>query len=398
MESLNERIKLKLDQIADCIFQRIQEPLPYHIGGLYGGEWGNLLFLCYYAKYKNDQQILETAETYAERLLTHSRLDKLSHTFCDGYAGILYLLQFLKEQELLQVDTEDVEQLLENYIIDRMRYDFNIVNYDFLHGALGCGYYFLKKHKDIKPVNELINFLYDTAEKDIQTHCFKWKSLVNFEKGSLGYNISLSHGMASIVLFLSHALEKGIKNEKASVLLNNTTNYVLSQEINVQKYGCFFPHQSLENEEYVPQKTRLGWCYGDLGVAYALWVAGKVTDNKEWSHKGLNILLHSAQRKGITDNLIVDAGICHGTSGISMVFKKMYLSSDQPLFLDAAGYWLLQSLEIASFSDGLAGYKAYVLKEWVSNYCLLMGIAGTGMVYMSYLMDDQHKWDQLFLL
>jgi len=398
MESLNDRIKVKLDQIAECIFQRIQEPLPDPIGGLYGGEWGNLLFLCYYAKYKNDQQILEMAEAYTERLLTHSSLDKLSHTFCDGYAGILYLLQFLKEQELLEVDMEDVEQLLESYIIDRMRYDFRIGNYDFLHGALGCGYYFLKKNKDLQPVYELIDFLYNTAEKDMRTQCFKWKSLVHYEEGTLGYNIALSHGMASIVLFLTHAFEKGITNEKTAELLSSTINYILSQEVDIQKYGCYFPHQSLENTGYVPQKTRLGWCYGDLGVAYSLWVAEKATGQEEWRQKGLNILLHAAQRRGLVDNLVVDAGLCHGTSGITMVFKKMYLSTYQTLFLDATEYWLRQSLEIASFADGLAGYKAYILKEWIADHSLLTGIAGIGVVYISYLMKNQQAWDQLFLL
>ena len=96
MESLNNSLKIILEQIADCICSRVNNPLPDHIGGLYAGVWGKLLFLCYYAQYTKNPKILETAEDYVNKLLSHASLEKLSHTYCSGYAGILYLFQIIR--------------------------------------------------------------------------------------------------------------------------------------------------------------------------------------------------------------------------------------------------------------------------------------------------------------
>jgi len=397
MKVLNERIKIKLEEIADCICRRVKEPLPDNIGGLYGGEWGKLLFLCYYAKYKDNPKIMETAEEYTDRLLSHPSLDQLSHTFCDGYAGILYLIEFLKEHELFTIDMEEVETVLENYIINGMRQNFHAGNYDFLHGALGVGYYFLKKGKYTQPINELIDFLYDTAEKDSHTKCFKWKSRLN-EHGETGYNIALSHGMTSIALFLAHLIKKGVKNDKISELLENTINYILTQEIDAEKYGSYFPYQSIEKKDINSDlKSRLGWCYGDLGIAYMLWFAGKITGKNEWLNKGWEILVHSTQRRDFASNNVVDAGICHGTIGISLIYRRVFRETHHPAFLDAFSYWLQQTMEMSKFPDGLAGYKTFK-GEWIIDDNLLTGISGIGMMFISFLMNDKQEWNEIFLL
>jgi len=397
MESLNDRLTIKLDQIADCICARVKDTLPDHVGGLYGGEWGKLLFLCYYEKYSNHQQIKKMAEDYVERLLDHASLEKLSHTFCNGYAGILYLFEFLKEYDLLNVDMDEAEEELEKYIISWMKYDIHQGNYDFLHGALGVGYYFLKKGKNIQPILELVDFLHETAEKDEHTKRFKWKSIIG-ENEERGFNIALSHGMASIVLFLSHLIRKDIKNNRTFELLENTINYILSQEIEVDRYGCFFPYQSLENKGNDPiKKSRLAWCYGDLGVAYSIWIAGRVTGKSQWTSKGMEILLYSTQRNDLIGNHVIDAGLCHGTSGIAMIYRRMYLETYLPGFSDATIYWLQQSLEMAKYLDGLAGYKTYRSK-WICDDNLLTGIAGIGMMFISHLIHDDQAWDEMVLL
>ena len=396
MESLNDRVKIKLEEIAGCICRIVKEPLPENIGGLYGGEWGKLLFLCYYAKYTGNPKIMETAEEYTDRLLSHPSLDQLSHTFCDGYAGILYLIEFLKEHALFTIDMEEVETVLENYIINGMRHNFHAGNYDFLHGALGVGYYFLKKGKNTQPIYELVDFLYDTTEKDNHTKCFKWKSRLN-EHGEMGYNIALSHGMTSIALFLAQLIKKGVKNDKISELLENTINYILSQEMDAEKYGSYFPSQSLDNKGHTPNISRLGWCYGDLGIAYMLWFSGNVTGKSEWSIKGRDILVHSTKRRELSYNFVVDAGICHGTSGIAMVYRRMFLETHDHSFLDSTDYWMQKTLDMASFVDGLAGFKT-CQKEMVCDDNLLTGIAGIGMMMISKLSNDKQVWDELFLL
>jgi len=48
-----QRIKQKVDLIAECIFDKVQKSEEESFG-LYSGEFGQLLFLLYYSKYSQD--------------------------------------------------------------------------------------------------------------------------------------------------------------------------------------------------------------------------------------------------------------------------------------------------------------------------------------------------------
>ena len=64
----------------------------------------------------------------------------------------------------------------------------------------------------------------------------------------------------------------GVMQHEIEELVAGTIGYILSQEIDRSKYGSCFPSQSLENGDEI-HRSRLGGCYGDLGVAAALWLS-----------------------------------------------------------------------------------------------------------------------------
>lgn len=76
-----------------------------------------------------------------EELTTNFQL----HTFSNGLSGILYLFEFLRENKFIDIDVSDVQPILDNYIVGKMRLDIQQKNYDFMHGALGVGFHFLKR-------------------------------------------------------------------------------------------------------------------------------------------------------------------------------------------------------------------------------------------------------------
>jgi len=96
--------------------------------------------------------------------------------------------------------------------------------------------------------------------------------------------------------------------------------------------------------------------------------------------------------------MIIDAGICHGSVGLAMIYRRMYIETDIEIFGEAVKYWIQVSLSFSKFDDGLAGYKSFYIDKWVNDYCLLSGIAGIGLMFISFLMDDNQKWDEIFLL
>ena len=279
-----------------------------------------------------------------------------------------------------------------------MRNDIHQQRYDFMHGALGVGLYFLKKGTNIEYIQELVDFLYATAEKDADNQIFKWESVVDYEKNITGYNLALSHGISSIIVFLSRVIESSIVDEKVIEMLSNAVNYVLSQQKDFLQFGSYFPSYLSKDSSEPISKSRLAWCYGDLGIGIALWQAGKAVDKTEWKNKGLEILLQSVQRRNLAENYVQDAGICHGCAGIAMIYHRLFLETRRNEFREITYHWLKQTLDFSRFEDGLAGYKSLILNRWEHDYSLLMGISGIGLMLLSLLEDDKQDWDEMFLL
>lgn len=396
---MEKKIKLKLEEIVRCVLDGIENNDIKNTTGLYNGQFGILLFLYYYSIYSNNKKNIRSfTDAYAEKLVNQLYSERIP-TFCSGLSGILYLFEYLREQQFIDIDMDDVEMEFNQYLIYCMEQFISVRNYDFMHGALGIGLYFLKNKKNKQTVLKLIEFLNDTANKDHKNNIYKWKSLLN-EDGAIGYNISLCHGISSIVLFMSRTITNHIEHDKSSELLEGAVNYLLSQEIDNNLYGSYFPSQSLENENSYLGRSRMGWCYGDLGVAYSIYVAGKTLNRKEWIEKGMHILIDSTERKNANENYVADAGLCHGSAGIAMVYKRLFLETENQLFLETSRFWLNQTLLFSNHADGLSGYKSYRGrdKESECDYSLLSGISGIGLMYTSYLMRDKQTWDEMFLL
>lgn len=389
-------ISQKIELIANEILIEINEHKKEKQLGILTGDFGILLFLFYYARYSKKQSITIQAEKYAEELLLILPKEVKNYTFCSGLSGILYLFNFLHNHQFISIDTSAYKTDFELYITNKMKRDFDIGNYDFMHGIIGGGIYFLNQRTNKQLIIDIVDFLYNIAEIDDTRTVFKWQSLINSNTDTGGYNIALSHGVSSIIIFLCDMIKRGIKNEKIRLMLKGSINYVLSQQVDVTKYGCHFPSHSLKHSSTL--KSRLAWCYGDLGIAISLWQAGKLLLDSELQKKALEILIHSTQRVSYSENIVNDAGICHGSAGIVMVYNRMYLDTKIDLFKDARNYWLIRTLNYSCHNDGLAGYKTVYGKELIKDYSLLTGISGIGLVLISCLTGDKQNWDSFFLL
>ena len=222
--------------------------------------------------------------------------------------------------------------------------------------------------------------------------------MVDHENNLQGYNLALSHGISSIIIFLSRIVKNGMINEKINEMLHGAVSYVLSQEKDIIQFGSYFPSFIFKESPKSVSKSRLAWCYGDLGIGLALWNAGKAIDKVEWKEKGLEVLLHSTQRRTFDESLVVDAGICHGSVGIVMIYRRIFFETLCEEFKNASEYWITQTLHYSRFENGLIGYKAFIKGEWVCDYSFLMGVSGIGLVLLSFLQDDQQNWDEMFLL
>ena len=371
--------------------------------GLHAGASGIALFIAYYDRIINrktevSQRVLDIMEHNVKLINSGYR----QHTICSGISGFGWLCEHLRKRGML--DREDIDFLddLDPFLYRMMIDDIQAGKYDFLHGALGVGTYFLTRFNK-KEVPVYLEELLSALEKSgipCENGAVKWISVLKAETGEKGYNICLSHGMSSIAAFLIRLHQLDFETERVERLLTQTITYILDQITYTEGNISYFPSYSKESSKG-NSYSRLGWCYGDLGIAHILWQAAVILNNKEWEDTALRILRHTANRRDLEINGIQDAGLCHGSAGVAHTFWNFYLKTEVQEFREATDYWLQVTMQMRKYDDGLAGFKAFRKEEYggpEKSDSFIEGIAGIGIALLSHLKSDESAWNECLML
>lgn len=395
--AMETSIEKKVHEIAECVFKAIEEHKLDEIDmGLFSGQTGIIIFCSHYLKLFPNVAKINILNSYIDSYFERLTSGVEKFTYCSGLAGILDGLKYLNKNNLYNVDYSDIENAYARLLRMFALQQISNMNYDYLHGALGVIKYL---QNDQTFVNEALVLLEQVAEKD--GDMYRWKSYIGID-GTIGYNIALSHGISSIIAVLSQINSPYIDHTIRNRIITKACNYVLSQEINPDQYGCYFPSTSLDNESQNIRRSRVAWCYGDLGVAAALWQAGVLLNNTKWKSKAIEVYTYSSSRRASIDSMIYDAELCHGSASVAMMYEYMYKQTNEYLFCLTRNYWLEQTLSMSYFNDGLAGYKTWQGQDnsWENCFDLLNGITGIGLMLLSVLPCDlaSNKWMNSFML
>ncbi|SDD27643.1 Lanthionine synthetase C-like protein [Williamwhitmania taraxaci] len=393
-------LAVQLNQKIDAIAQHIGNSTQ-NSPDLMSGKSGEMLFLAYYHLYKND----ETKENKTTIILS-SIFDEIKRgfkypTFCNGLAGIGWTVEHLVQHNFIKADTNKIIGSLDDFLYPYMMHYIREGNYDYLHGALGLGLYYSSRKSSERAHGYLIDLV---AELDRQAtrmdQGIAWERKLKPDSDVRGYNLSMSHGIASIITILSRLYEAGICKDKTLELATGAVTYLLSNRRTADaKY--LFPGWVCKEETEMIQGGRLAWCYYDMGISIALWQAGQLFGSERWKKEAIDILLHTTRILDLKEGGIHDAGICHGAAGIAHIYHRMYRYTNVDAFRIAAIFWFEQCIKMASFDDGLAGYKTFQVAEyggWQKDYGLLNGIAGIGLAMISFVSDIEPDWDSALLL
>jgi class I lanthipeptide synthase len=375
--------------------------------GVLAGISGVTLFQFYYSKYLN---IDEHANVGTEMILCC--IEKINNgyslpTFCNGIAGFGWAIQHLKTEDFIDVDCDDLLSPFDEYLYGQMKLDLDNGDYDFLHGALGYAFYFLSRYGvtedlDLKKryhsyLSEFINVLEALAISD--GAALKWESILDFKKGNKGFNLSLSHGISSILNFVSRLHRYDAFRESTDKLIRGSANYIMGFKNNDPKNLSLFPSW-VEKGVALKYNSRIAWCYGDLGAGLSLMNAGKSLNDIPIQQYALEVLNHTANRKAVNETLVSDAGICHGSYGNAIIYQRIFQESNHESFKAMFDFWIADGIQKAIFKDGYAGYKQWngVEQSWTPELSLLEGVAGIGLVIIDYLSEKPNSWDECLLI
>jgi lantibiotic modifying enzyme len=400
-DTTKDKIIKKLSQISEILMEEDRD--SNNEIGLLGGKMGEAVFLFYYASFSGKEEYYRRAYALIDETFNKVKNEINNHSLYNGLSGIGWALEHLVQNGFLEAD-EDILADLNTYLYDAMITKLQQYHYDLLQGALGCAQYFSYLPIDKKTKQYLIEFIKGLASisfRDQESGGVKWRDKISSGiKERNVYNLGLSHGIPGIIAFLSRMYKKDIAKEMVYHLLSKAVSYLLNQKLGDRSLSLYPAFTSGEEQPY---ESRLGWCYGDLGIAVALWQASRDTHNKQWKEEAVRILLHSSKRKNLKQNRVVDACFCHGTSGIAHIFNRMYHNTAVNDFKLAAIYWYKKTLEMAVHHDGLAGYKIQFHDRkdnhiWYNERNLLKGITGIGLALLAAVSPIEPRWDTCLML
>lgn len=367
---------------------------------LYYTHGGFLLYEYLFARLgfpKNNNASLENKLT--DFLKKFQECNKL--TFCEGIPGNIWLLNHLVQKDVLENLLSTIKEEIKELLSKSVKSFNKIANYDFLHGSLGL-LFMANSCKEILGDHFVISLTEDCLKglksNERGSYYGNWLSVFEVNKRlgdkATDINFSLAHGLPSIVIILSK-----INTSTSKMVIENILKLIKSYK-SLTNTLSLYPDVVRKNYE-IKYKSRLAWCYGDIGVAFAFWKAGKVFNNEEWKEEAVEIMLHASKRKNLKENLVVDAAFCHGTSGLAHIFNRFYKETRIQEFDDARWYWLEQTFVKLEGENNLNNFKSFRgVKGWVSDASLLTGVTGVGLAMLGFLTDDLEdlSWDECLLL
>lgn len=392
----NPHVIKQLNEKIDVIAKHLNTSSKTSLN-LMEGKTGEILFWAYYSKYKKNAAAKNKITSILSDVFDEIKNGFKDPTFCSGLAGIGWTVEHLVQNGFIKADTNKIIGSLDDFLYSYLLFYIRAGNYDYLHGALGIGMYYINRSSNPKTQEYLIEMVNELEKQSTRINQgIAWNVKLAPDSDMRGYNLSMSHGISGIIVILSRLYKLGICKEKVSELVTGAVTYLLQ---NKQKDTSLylFPRWVCETETETNKGGRLAWCYYDMGIAIALWQAGLLFNNEKWKNEAIETLLHTTIITDIKESGACDAGLCHGTAGIAHIYHRMYSYTNIDAFKKSSIFWFEQSLKMASYEDGLAGYKAY-RGDWVNDYGLLDGISGIGLAMISAVSDTEPRWDSALLL
>jgi lantibiotic modifying enzyme len=397
----------KIDDIYEILMKKMNEIKNFD---LYMGKSGICLFFAYYQtmnkqRPNNIEDVVESlindAIQYKYRVSSYREL-----TF---YSEMAWFLCHLHERKLIYIELNDYFSDIDDSLYEGMIILLNSKEkeYGCINGAISVGVYFYYRYilgceKCKKYLERFVDLLKKIAvEKD---NTMKWISIIDYGTYEQGYNLGLAHGISGILLFLRKLYLANIKKDAVSDIIIKASNFLLLQKHSLKTHKSFFYDVCKDS---FGRDSRLGWCYGDMSVGYSLFMISSLDgiERQDVKENAFDILVNTTERTNLSDIGIVDAGLCHGTSGIAHIYNRLYRQTSETKFKDAALYWYKETIKMAKYDNEYAGYRLpYYLAESekefreLHNLSFLTGIAGTGLSLLSAIYPIEPSWDMCLLL
>jgi len=405
-------IKSILEQFTEIISKKENDAVNC---GLMNGLAGNLLFLLkvneFNSNFINEQTFSHKLDFLQEHLSAYVNHLSLSR----GLSGQSWFLEFINQAQGEDYDAELCEEI-DDILVNAVTTESWQGEIEMVLGLSGIAMYAgrrIKKHSSSK-LFEIIISHYENLAIKTSENTLSWSqpknSVYRFNKDdpdNLEFNLGLAHGMPSIIASLIPALNIPSLYDRTKTLLIQSCDWLIEQELDQapgeSSIACFNSYctGSLDKGKVVMDKkksgSRLGWCYGDLTIALTLARVGNALELPSYLEKAKSIS-HLATKRDSVNAAILDAGLCHGSAGVALIFQLLYQQLHEPELLKTANKWLVYTLDLYQEKgiEGLYMYSA-IADDYQADSSLLMGFSGIGLCLLSAL-GGEPDWADCLLM
>ncbi len=245
--------------------------------------------------------------------------------------------------------------------------------------------------EECAPLVEHLVWLCDGADLPrLRVGQYQDEELRRFNHGRI--NAGIGHGVPGVVAGLRAAADAGALSAAGFDALRRTADWVVRQSFvdsrGVQSWGSLGLHDDADLRAKLAghASRRQAWCYGNPGITWALWEAGRVLEDQalmEFASAAAGSFLAVYDDDAYLDHKYPDRiGICHGAAGLLLVFDAF----DRYAGLPGA----------ARLRDHLAHFLQERLDELVvgteTSMSLLAGVPGAIASLLSYRRADDRQW------
>jgi lantibiotic modifying enzyme len=331
-----------------------------------------------------------------------SGLDNLtsSSELYNGFVGIAWVLEHLQGW-IVEDDDEDPGAEIAEALQRLVHQSPWIQNIDLTSGLVGLGVHALERR--MRPgvkecLRQIVHQLAETSQRQSGTAAW-WTPPSKSGRGQLPeghFNLGMAHGASGVVAFLAEACAAGLE---VRPLLDEAVAWILAQKLPPGSPSVFPLYVVPDG---LSPRARLGWCYGDAGTAIALIKAARSAGEPAWESEALMVAHAAARRRSDKETQVVDATICHGTSGLLQIFNRLYQASGDSILADAALFWAERTLSLRKSGVGGKGFLAWDIDDrlelgWRAEPGFLMGAAGIGLALLAAATSVEPAWDRLLL-
>ncbi len=280
--------------------------------------------------------------------------------------------------------------------------------YDLIDGLAGHGVYALeRRHRPGGP--KLMSLVLQRLEQIAvpQAVGLSWPSGLitrtaqgnDVEPDERYFNLGLSHGVPGVIGLLARILPVPELTARVRPLLEGVIAWIRAQRLPAAMDGAYADHVA---EGVTPAPARMAWCYGDPGVAAALFAAARALGDRGLEAFALDVARTAAGRDFATTG-VVDDGICHGTAGVAHLFHRLHRATGDETCRRAAIAWFDRMLKRDEDRPNIAGFSTFCFErtpagEYLEDPAWLTGATGTGLVLLSALTDEALAWDRPLML